>query len=191
MCVNVEGLYFDPRGYAWCYTYTYVQDGVNGYLLKRCIVSCKKVGLVVEAVIGSGGGDSDWSSYSDDAAQYVVTLSQSHLKSAMMGALHQHVAGLMLMDRLNELPFLRPILGLDYGLHPLIVDADVLELANYAKDNKIILVYVEHKSTNVDLRIFVKPNKGVAIAVDTHLRKAPIEIDSETPLFSTPKLTII
>ncbi|GJT11000.1 UDP-sulfoquinovose synthase, chloroplastic [Tanacetum coccineum] len=37
-----EGLYFDPRGYAWCYTYAYIQDGVNGYLLKRCIVSCKK-----------------------------------------------------------------------------------------------------------------------------------------------------
>ncbi|GJU54801.1 hypothetical protein Tco_1228515 [Tanacetum coccineum] len=40
--------------------------------------------------------------------------------------------------------FLRPRLGLDYGLHPLIVDADVLELAKYVKDNKIILVYVKH-----------------------------------------------
>ncbi|GKD43150.1 hypothetical protein Tco_1267795 [Tanacetum coccineum] len=44
--------------------------------------------------------------------------------------------------------------------------------------NKIILVYVEHGSTNVDSSIFVKPKKGVAIAVDNHLRKAPIEIDS-------------
>ncbi|GKD18765.1 hypothetical protein Tco_1207923 [Tanacetum coccineum] len=31
-------------------------------------------------------------------------------------------------------------LGLDYGLHPLTIDVDVLELAKYAKDNKIILV---------------------------------------------------
>ncbi|GKA10057.1 hypothetical protein Tco_0689490 [Tanacetum coccineum] len=44
--------------------------------------------------------------------------------------------------------FLRPILGVDSGLHPLIVDPDVLELAKYVKDNKIILVYVEHGSTN-------------------------------------------
>ncbi|GKD12819.1 hypothetical protein Tco_1197226 [Tanacetum coccineum] len=47
--------------------------------------------------------------------------------------------------------FLRPSLGLDFGLHPLTVDVDVLESAKYAKDNKIILVYVEHGSTNVDV----------------------------------------
>ncbi|GJV23592.1 hypothetical protein Tco_1376287 [Tanacetum coccineum] len=74
--------------------------------------------------------------------------------------------------------FLRPILGLDYGLHPLNVDADVLEMAKYVNDNKIILVYVEHGVSNVDSSIFVTPKKRVAIAVDNHLRKAHIEIDS-------------
>ncbi|GJX68805.1 hypothetical protein Tco_0304532, partial [Tanacetum coccineum] len=74
--------------------------------------------------------------------------------------------------------FLIPSLGLDYGLHNLNVDADVLEMAKYVKDYKIILVYVEHGSSNVDTSIFVTPKKGVAIAVDNHLRKAPIEIDS-------------
>ncbi|GJV14022.1 hypothetical protein Tco_1359345 [Tanacetum coccineum] len=69
-------------------------------------------------------------------------------------------------------------LGLDYGLNSLTVDADVLELAKYAKDNKIILVYVEHGSTNVDSSIFVTPKNGVGIAVDNYLRKDPIEIDS-------------
>ncbi|GKE46591.1 hypothetical protein Tco_1477849 [Tanacetum coccineum] len=38
---------------------------------------------------------------------------------------------------------------------------------------KIILVYVEHGSS-----IFVTPKKGVSIAVNNHLRKGPIEIDS-------------
>ncbi|GJZ15993.1 mutator type transposase [Tanacetum coccineum] len=74
--------------------------------------------------------------------------------------------------------FLIPSLGLDYGLHSLNVDADVLEMEKYVKDYKIILVYVEHGSSNVDTSIFVTPKKGVAIAVDNHLRKAPIEIDS-------------
>ncbi|GKC91941.1 hypothetical protein Tco_1157383, partial [Tanacetum coccineum] len=74
--------------------------------------------------------------------------------------------------------FLRPRLGLDYGLYPLNVNADVLEMAKYVKDNKIIFVYVEHGSSNVDSSIFVTPKKGVAIVVDNHLRKAPIEIDS-------------
>ncbi|GKB21175.1 hypothetical protein Tco_0855098 [Tanacetum coccineum] len=69
--------------------------------------------------------------------------------------------------------FLIPRLGLDYGMHPLNVDADVLEMAKYVKDYKIILVYVEHGSS-----IFVTPNKGVSIVVDNHLRKGPIEIDS-------------
>ncbi|GJV83895.1 hypothetical protein Tco_1523793 [Tanacetum coccineum] len=65
-----------------------------------------------------------------------------------------------------------------HGLHPLNVDADVLEMAKYVKDYKIILVYVEHKSSNVDLSIFVSPKKGVAITIDNHLTKALIEIDS-------------
>ncbi|GJV89016.1 hypothetical protein Tco_1532954, partial [Tanacetum coccineum] len=52
--------------------------------------------------------------------------------------------------------FLITSLGLDYGLHSLNVDVDVLEMAN----------------------IFVTPKKGVAIAVDNHLRKDPIEINS-------------
>ncbi|GJS02021.1 hypothetical protein Tco_0318529 [Tanacetum coccineum] len=69
--------------------------------------------------------------------------------------------------------FLISRLGLDYGMHPLNVDADVLEMAKYVKDYKIILVYVERESS-----IFVTPKKGVAIAVDNHLRKCPIEIDS-------------
>ncbi|GJW91140.1 hypothetical protein Tco_0168693 [Tanacetum coccineum] len=74
--------------------------------------------------------------------------------------------------------FLIPSLGLDYGLHSLNVDADVLEMEKYIKDYKIILVYVEHGSSNVDTSIFVTREKGVAIAVDNRLRKAPIEIDS-------------
>ncbi|GJS95354.1 mutator type transposase [Tanacetum coccineum] len=63
-------------------------------------------------------------------------------------------------------------------------------MAKYVTDNKIILVYVEHESSNVDSSIFVTHKKGVAIAVDNHLRKAPIEIDSSpdmnrnlTPMF--------
>ncbi|GJW94568.1 mutator type transposase [Tanacetum coccineum] len=74
--------------------------------------------------------------------------------------------------------FLIPSLGLDYGMHSLNIDADVLEMAKYVTDYKIILVYVEHGSSNVDTSIFVTPKKGVAIAVDNHLRKAPIKIDS-------------
>ncbi|GKB11392.1 hypothetical protein Tco_0845315 [Tanacetum coccineum] len=69
-------------------------------------------------------------------------------------------------------------LGLDYALHSLNVDADVLEMVKCVKDYKIILVYVEHGSSNVDTSIFVTPKKGLAIAVDNHLRKAHIEIDS-------------
>ncbi|GJW85622.1 hypothetical protein Tco_0158767 [Tanacetum coccineum] len=62
-----------------------------------------------------------------------------------------------------------------YDLKDMVVK---LEMAKYVKDNKIILVYVEHESSNVDSSIFVTPKKGVAIAVDNHLKKAPIEIDS-------------
>nr|GEU90050.1 hypothetical protein [Tanacetum cinerariifolium] len=98
----------------------------------------------------------------------------------MAGGLRQHLVGLTLMDSL----------GLDYGMHSLNVDADVLEMTKYVKDYKIILVYIKHGSSNVDISIFVKPKKGVAIAVDNHLRKDPIEIDSSsdvnrnlTPIF--------
>ncbi|GJX28958.1 mutator type transposase [Tanacetum coccineum] len=80
--------------------------------------------------------------------------------------------------------FFRPRLGLDYGLYTLNVDADVLEMAKYVKDNKIILVYFEHGSSNVDSIIFVTPKKAVAIAIDNYLRKAPIEIDSSPDLAS-------
>nr|GEV49435.1 transposase, mutator type [Tanacetum cinerariifolium] len=68
--------------------------------------------------------------------------------------------------------FLIPRLGLDYGMHSLNVNADVLEMAKYVKDYKIILVYVKHGSS-----IFITPKKGVVITVDNHLRKGPIEID--------------
>ncbi|GJY90498.1 hypothetical protein Tco_0505694 [Tanacetum coccineum] len=63
-------------------------------------------------------------------------------------------------------------------LHDLKEMVVTLDMEKYVKYNKIILLYVEHGSTNVDSSIFVTPKKGVAIAVDNHLRKAPIEIDS-------------
>ncbi|GJX32252.1 hypothetical protein Tco_0242107 [Tanacetum coccineum] len=50
--------------------------------------------------------------------------------------------------------FLIPSLGLDYGLHSLNVDADVLEMSKYVKDYKIILVYVKHRSSIVDTSMF-------------------------------------
>ncbi|GJT92421.1 hypothetical protein Tco_1081266 [Tanacetum coccineum] len=50
--------------------------------------------------------------------------------------------------------FLIPSLGLDYGLHSLNVDADVLEMSKYVKDYKIILVYVEHGSSILDTSMF-------------------------------------
>nr|GEV65092.1 transposase, mutator type [Tanacetum cinerariifolium] len=113
----------------------------------------------------------------------VIHLSQSHLKSTMVGALHQHLADMVVklgygVSDLMYFYFLRPRLGLDYSLHPLNVDADVLEMAKCVKDYKLILVYVEHGSSNVDTSIFVTPKKEVAIAVDNHLRNGPIEIDS-------------
>ncbi|GJW57712.1 mutator type transposase [Tanacetum coccineum] len=43
--------------------------------------------------------------------------------------------------------FLIPSLGLDYGLHSLNVDVDVLEMSKYVKDYKIILVYWEKVSS--------------------------------------------
>ncbi|GKB18180.1 hypothetical protein Tco_0852103 [Tanacetum coccineum] len=69
--------------------------------------------------------------------------------------------------------FFRPRLSLDYGLHPVTFDADVLELAKYVKDNKIILVYVEHRSTNVE-SIFTTPKKGVALAVNNYSKALSI-----------------
>ncbi|GJZ88472.1 hypothetical protein Tco_0660254 [Tanacetum coccineum] len=76
--------------------------------------------------------------------------------------------------------FLIPSLRLDYGLRSLNFDADVLEMSKYVKDYKIILVYVEHESS-----IFVTHKKGVSIAVNNHLRKGPIEIDSSPDVNKT------
>nr|GEX77831.1 hypothetical protein [Tanacetum cinerariifolium] len=50
--------------------------------------------------------------------------------------------------------FLIPSLGLDYGLHSLNVDVDVLEMSKYVNDYKIILLYVKHRSSNVDTSMF-------------------------------------
>ncbi|GJW79001.1 zf-CCHC domain-containing protein [Tanacetum coccineum] len=51
------------------------------------------------------------------------------------------------VEDLTYCHFLIPSLGLDYGLHSLNVDADVLKMSKYVKDYKIILVYVEHGSS--------------------------------------------
>ncbi|GJT45450.1 mutator type transposase [Tanacetum coccineum] len=83
-------------------------------------------------------------------------------------------------------PFFDTKLGLDYGLHSLNVDADVLEMSKYVKDYKIILVYVEHGSS-----IFVTPKKGVSIAVNNHLRKCHIEIDSSPDPSSSVEAPIV
>nr|GEU90857.1 protein-tyrosine sulfotransferase-like [Tanacetum cinerariifolium] len=45
-----------------------------------------------------------------------------------------------------------------YDLKEMIVK---LEMTKYVKDNKIILVYVEHRSSNVDSSIFVTPKKNL------------------------------
>ncbi|GJY15561.1 hypothetical protein Tco_0385983, partial [Tanacetum coccineum] len=50
--------------------------------------------------------------------------------------------------------FLIPSFGLDFGLHSLNVDADVLEMSKYVKDYKIMLAYVEHGSSIVDTSMF-------------------------------------
>ncbi|GJR69044.1 hypothetical protein Tco_0015109 [Tanacetum coccineum] len=84
-----------------------------------------------------------------------------------------------LVDMYHQLMLLT-LMSLDYGLHSLNVDADVLEMSKYVKDYKIILVYVEHESS-----IFVTPKNGVAIAVDNHLRKGPIEFDSSPDVNKT------
>ncbi|GKD73700.1 hypothetical protein Tco_1331982 [Tanacetum coccineum] len=96
------------------------------------------------------------SSKNDKATQTGHTPNSVTLEiPTMAGALHQYLT------------------GLDYGLHPFNVDADVLEMEKCVKDYKNILVYVEH-----GISIFVTPKKGVLIAFDNHLRKDPIEIDS-------------
>nr|GEW94732.1 hypothetical protein [Tanacetum cinerariifolium] len=56
--------------------------------------------------------------------------------------------------------FLILSLGLDYGLHSLNVDVDVLEMSKYVKDYKIMLVYVEHGTSNVDTSV-VDPFDGL------------------------------
>ncbi|GJT01572.1 hypothetical protein Tco_0822741 [Tanacetum coccineum] len=58
-----------------------------------------------------------------------------------------------------------------------VVDIDVFCLYDL-KDMVVKLGYGVEDLINVDTSIFVTPKKGVAIAVDNHLRKAPIEIDS-------------
>nr|GEW43691.1 ribonuclease H-like domain-containing protein [Tanacetum cinerariifolium] len=50
--------------------------------------------------------------------------------------------------------FLIPSLGLDYGLHSLNVDADLLKMSKYVKNYNIILVYVEHGSSIADTSMF-------------------------------------
>ncbi|GKA96869.1 mutator type transposase [Tanacetum coccineum] len=96
----------------------------------------------------------------------------------MAGALHQHLAGLTLVDRL----------GLDYGLHPLNVDADVLEMAKYVKDYKIILVYLEDRS-KIDSSFDV--NRNLTPMCHRNLKKewkqpassveGPIVVESDDP----------
>nr|GEX49717.1 probable prolyl 4-hydroxylase 7 [Tanacetum cinerariifolium] len=71
------------------------------------------------------------------------------------------------------------IVKLGYGVADLIlnVDADVLEMAKYVKDYKIILVYVEHGSSNGDTSIFITPKKGVAIPHASSV-EGPIVVES-------------
>ncbi|GJU60141.1 hypothetical protein Tco_1237907 [Tanacetum coccineum] len=136
------------------------------------------------------------SSNTDKAAQNGRTPKSLTLKSTMASGLHQHLVDMVVklgygVEDLMHCHFLIPSLGLDYGLHSLNIDADVLEMAKYVKDYKIILVYVEHASSNVDTSIFVTPKKGVAIAVDNHLIKAPIEIDSSPDPSSSVEAPIV
>ncbi|GJT19295.1 hypothetical protein Tco_0878001 [Tanacetum coccineum] len=69
------------------------------------------------------------SSKNDKAAQNSRTLSHSYWKFTMAGALHQYLAGLTL--------------GLDYGMHPLNVDADGDRVASIGLRTIDHLVYVE------------------------------------------------
>ncbi|GJU16710.1 hypothetical protein Tco_1144676 [Tanacetum coccineum] len=82
------------------------------------------------------------------------------------------------VDDLMYCHFLIPSLGLDYGLHSLNVDADVLEMSKYVKDYKIILVYVKHGSSNVDTSMFdSNPD------VNRNVKKEPIVVESAVDPF--------
>nr|GEZ57760.1 hypothetical protein [Tanacetum cinerariifolium] len=83
--------------------------------------------------------------------------------------------------------------GLDYGLHSLNVDVEVLEMSKYVKDYKIILVYVEHESSIVDTSMFdSSPNvnrnmvvyAGISSTVDDFLfkkfKEVELEVDNES-----------
>ncbi|GKD36386.1 hypothetical protein Tco_1251895 [Tanacetum coccineum] len=77
--------------------------------------------------------------------------------------------------------FFRPRLSLDYGLHPLTFDADVLELAKYVKDNKIILVnltkeweYVSSKALSIS-EVMTKFSKKQLASSD----KGPIIVETD------------
>nr|GEW24911.1 hypothetical protein [Tanacetum cinerariifolium] len=70
----------------------------------------------------------------------------------MAGALHQYLADMVVkmgygVADLMYYHFLISRLGLDYGPLPFNADADVLAIAKYVKDYKIVLVYVEHGSS--------------------------------------------
>ncbi|GJZ50516.1 hypothetical protein Tco_0604706 [Tanacetum coccineum] len=57
-------------------------------------------------------------------------------------------------------------LGLDYGLHPLNVDADMLEMAKFVKDNKIILV-----KAHIEINSSPDVNKNLTPMCHRNLRK--------------------
>ncbi|GKE67365.1 hypothetical protein Tco_1521526, partial [Tanacetum coccineum] len=71
--------------------------------------------------------------------------------------------------------FLIPSLGLDYGLHSLNVDADVLEMSKYVKDYKIMLVYVKHGSSIVDTSMF-----DSSLDVNRNVRKEWEKVSSKS-----------
>ncbi|GJS35337.1 zinc finger, CCHC-type containing protein [Tanacetum coccineum] len=71
---------------------------------------------------------------------------------------------------------------LDYGMHSLNVNADVLEMSKYVKDYKIMLVYVEHGSSIVDTSMFDNSpdvNRNVKKS-----RKRPIVVESVVDTFN-------
>ncbi|GKD14285.1 hypothetical protein Tco_1198692 [Tanacetum coccineum] len=86
--------------------------------------------------------------------------------------------------------FLIPRLGLNYGLHPLNVDADMLEMAKYVKDYKIILVYVEHGSSDyANTRKEITGNEITGKQMVVHVegiglvgkfKEAKVDADNET-----------
>nr|GEX04179.1 hypothetical protein [Tanacetum cinerariifolium] len=77
--------------------------------------------------------------------------------------------------------FLIPSLGLDYGLHSLNADANVLEMSKYVKDFKIILVYVKHGSSIVHTSMFdSSPDVNMNVRKDFVAR--PIVVESVVDL---------